>query len=203
MTTCQLLRGGGEPIVRKSLLLLGIALFLSIGASAQSPAGAGSISSNRDNPWQLAVGYQYNRINLTGTPFNTNGMNTSLAYFPINWLGLEGEVGAGFGNTNTTLRPPNLTAKSVFAGGGARLAYPGQHRIEPWIHGVVGMEHFRFTQTALLGDTTALAWLAGGGVDYSLGPYVALRAQADVLWTDLYSGNQRNFQAIGGIVFKF
>ena len=192
--------------MRHALILVGVVLFLSISAAAQGPAGAGSgpVSAADLSHWQLGLGYQYNRINLTGTPFNTNGLNISIVRFLDRWFGLEAQLGAGFGNTGATTVPANLTAKSVFVGGGPRLAFRSRSRFEPWVHGVVGMEHFRFTQTAgVLGSNTALAGAAGGGTDFYLNPHAAFRVEADWIGTRFFSLNQRHFQAVTGIVFNF
>jgi len=192
--------------MRHALVLVGVVLFLSISAAAQGPAGTGSapVSAADLSHWQLGLGYQYNRINLTGTPFNTNGLNISIVRFLDRWFGLEAQVGAGFGNTGATTSPANLTAKSVFVGGGPRLAFRNRSRFEPWAHGAVGMEHFRFNQTAgVLGSNTALAGLAGGGIDFYLNPHTAFRLEADWIGTRFFSLNQRHFQAVTGIVFNF
>jgi hypothetical protein len=204
--------------MRRVLFLVGAVLCFSLSATAQGPAGAGAgagtLSRTRSGPrpryaydltkWQVAIGYQYNRINLLGTPFNTNGLNTSIVRFFGRWIGLEGQAGFGFGNTGATTLPPNLTAKSLFAGGGARLAFRGRSRIEPWVHGVVGMEHFRFNQTAgVLGSNTSLGGLAGGGIDLRLGPRTAIKVEGDWLGTRFFSLNQRHFQVVSGLAFNF
>jgi hypothetical protein len=101
--------------MRQVLILVGAILFFSLSAMAQGPAGAGTKgggstrSRTRSGPrprnnydltkWQVAIGYQYNRINLVGTPFNTNGLNTSVVRFFGRWIGLEGQMGLGYGNT--------------------------------------------------------------------------------------------------------
>jgi hypothetical protein len=194
-------------LMRHALILVGVVLFLSISAAAQGPAGAGSgpVSAAGLNQWQLGLGYQYNRINLTGTPFNTNGLNASIVRFFLDrWFGLEAQLGAGFGNAGATTVPANLTVKSLFVGAGPRLAYRGRGRVEPWVHGVLGMEHFRFTQTSgVLGDNTALGGSAGGGADFYLNPHMAFRAEADWIGTRFFSVNQRHFQVVTGIVFSF
>lgn len=204
--------------MRRVLFLVGAVLFFSLSATAQGPVGAGtnggtfprtrsgpSPSYNYDlTEWQVAIGYQYNRINLLGTPFNTNGFNTSVVRFFGRWVGLEGQVGLGFGNTGAATVPPSLTAKSLFAGGGPRLAFRGRSRIEPWAHVVVGIEHFRFTQTAgLLGSNTALGGVGGGGIDIRLTQHTAFRAEADWLVTRFFSVNQRHFQIVSGLVLNF
>ncbi len=197
--------------MRVWICLLGISLFLSTSAAAQGPAGVGGsthyslASEHEQDPWQVAIGYQYNRDNLIGSPFNTHGVNVSIARYFGRWFGVEGQVGAGFlGTTGQTTTPPNLSAKSVFVGGGARLAYRNRSRYEPWGHIVVGMEHYRFSQTAgVLGSNTALAGNAGGGLDIFLTPHMAIRTEADAVGSRFFSVNQRSFQVVGGVVFGF
>jgi hypothetical protein len=209
--------------MRVATIVLGILFFFSVSARAQGPAGVGgsagagasagsrahsgssAFSEREYDPWQLAIGYQYNRNNLLGSPFNTNGLNVSLARYFGRWIGLEAQVGTGFfGNTGQTTTPPNLDAKSVFVGAGPRLAFRNASRIEPWVHLVVGLEHFRFSQTAgVLGSNNALAGAAGGGVDLFFRPHVALRIEADAVGSRFFSTNQRSFQVIGGLVFNF
>jgi hypothetical protein len=182
---------------------------------AQGPAGAGSgpqsgpryspAGSHEDDPWQIAIGYQYNRDNLLGSPFNTHGVNISLARYFGRWIGVEAQVGVGFlGNTGQTTTPPNLGAKSIFVGAGPRLAIRNRSRFEPWGHLVVGMEHFRFSQTSgLLGSNNALAGVAGGGVDVYLNARLALRVEADAMGSRFFSTTQRSFQVVGGLVLGF
>jgi hypothetical protein len=200
--------------MRVAIFLLGILVF-SASAGAQGPAGVGSSprSGPRYSPagehefavWQIAVGYQYNRVNLLGTPFNTHGVNFSLTRYFGRWFGVEAQAGVGFmGNTGATTTPPNLAVKSLFVGVGPRLAFRNRSRFEPWAHLLVGMEHLRFTQTAgLLGSNNALAGPAGGGVDVYLTSRLAVRVEADEVGSRFFSTNQRSFQAIGGLVLNF
>jgi hypothetical protein len=93
--------------MRQTLILVGVVLCLSVPASAQGPAGAGtgvgsgrhSRSSSELSQWQLTLGYQFNRINLLGKPFNTNGLNVSTVHYLGKRFGAEAQVGGGFGNT--------------------------------------------------------------------------------------------------------
>src|ERR1700682_5154637 len=202
--------------MRQTLILVGAVLFLSVSASAQGPAGAGADSHPRTRSgshprtayeltnWQVSLGYQFNRINLTGSPFDTNGLNSSFVRYFGKWIGAEAQLGLGFGNTGATTFPPNLTAKSLFAGGGPRLVLRGHGRIEPWAHAIIGIEHFRFSQTSgVLGNNTALAGVAGGGIDFRLDPRTSLRVEGDWLGTRFFSVNQRSFQVVTGLVFNF
>jgi hypothetical protein len=206
--------------MQRMMFLVGTIVLLAVSAAAQGPAGAGAEGgrtssprgqgrtrtfSVRDySPWQVALGYQYNQINLLGSPFTTNGLNFSAVRYFGRWFGVEGQVGFGFGNTGTTSTPPNLNTQSLFFGGGPRLAYRNRGRIEPWIHGVFGEQHFRFNQTAgVLGNNTALAGEAGAGVDFLLSAHMAVRGEADFIGSRFFSANQRHFQVVTGLVFNF
>jgi hypothetical protein len=69
---------------------------------------------------------------------------------------------------------------------------------------VVGLEHYRFSQTAgLLGSNNALAGAAGGGVDVYLKQHISLRVEADAVGSRFFSTNQRSFQVVGGLVLGF
>jgi hypothetical protein len=203
--------------LRLTYVLWGALLVLPIPLRAQGPAGvgsgrslprpkSGSRASLEEGPprWQIGIGYQYNRINLTGTPFNTHGANTNIVHFFGRWVGVEGQVGVGFGNAGPATSPPNLNLHSLFAGGGLRLALRGHGRIEPWVHGDVGREFFYFTQTAgVFGHNSSLGGLAGGGMDFVLSPHTAFRTEGDWLGTQFFSLNQSNFQVNAGLVFNF
>ncbi len=198
--------------MRQTLILVGVVLCLSVTASSQGPAGAGtgvgtghhSRPSSELSTWQLTLGYQFNRINLLGKPFNTNGLNVSTVRYFRKRFGAEAQVGGGFGNSGATTAPPNLTVKSLFAGGGPHFVLRGHGRIEPWAHALVGMELIRFSQTAgLLGSNKALAGVAGGGLDLRITAGTSFRAEGDWLGSRFFSADQRHFQVVTGLVFNF
>jgi hypothetical protein len=198
--------------MRQTLILVGAVLCLSVSASAQRPAGAGtgvgsgrhSGSSYELSKWQLTFGYQFNRINMLGSPFDTNGLNISTVGYFGKWVGAEAQVGVGYGKTGATTVPPDLTAKSLFAGGGPRLALRGHGRIEPWAHALVGKQFFRFSQTAgRLGSNAALAGVGGGGVDLRLTARTSFMVEGDWLGSRFFSADQRHFQVVTGLAFNF
>ena len=217
---CTILKQAGAEegdFMRRFLVLVGSLVFLSISARAQGPVGAGagiihsrstshsgSEYSDELSQWQFSIGYQYNQINLIGNPFTTSGLNASATRYFTNWFGVEGQAGFGFGNTGTTTNPSNLAAGSAFLGAGPRLTLRGHSRIEPWIHAVAGLEHFRFTQTVgVLGSNTGLAALGGVGVDLRLSPHTSLRMGGDILESHFFSMYQRSFQAVSSVVVNF
>jgi len=197
--------------MRAAIFLAGLFLLLSTSAAAQGPAGVGSgpgyfsTGAHEENRWNIAVGYQYNRDDLLGIPFNTSGLNVSAARFFDRWFAIEGQLGAGLtGTTGQSSTPPNLVVKSIFVGAGPRVAYRTRSRYEPWIHLLVGLEHYRFSQTAgVLGSNNSVAGTGGGGLDVYLNPHVAIRAGADMIVTDFFSANQRSLQIVGGVVLGF
>ena len=164
------------------------------------------VLSVSDYKWQLGLGYQFSDFHLQHSPianaavFHNSGYNVSVVRYFNDWIGLEGQTGFGFGHTGSTTIPNNLVIKSTFVGGGPRFAMRG-HRVEPWGHGLVGVEHFRFSQTANgFGSNSTVGWLAGGGVDFLLSDRVGIRVEADYLGTEFFSTNHRNLQIVTGFV---
>jgi hypothetical protein len=211
--------------MRKLLLLCGVVLISSVAAGAQTdisaisaptPAAAQPASPQfaqraELTDWQISIGYQFNRFNMpsqtaggdTVPAFsaNDNGLNVSFTRFFKSWGGLEAESAAGFGSGSA---PQIGSAASFFVGGGPRIARRGHGRYEPWGHFLVGLEHFRFTQTATAyGSNNSLALAGGGGVDIHMNQRTALRLQADYLETNLFKMSQSNWQVGAGVVFNF
>ncbi len=203
--------------MRWVIAILGVVFFCSVSASAQGPTGAGTgnfgvprfagVGVYDDSLWRLSVGFEYNRQNLTGTPFNTQGITVSAArqFEKWKWLGAEAEVGSGlWGNPPLIALPPNLGKRSLFLGGGPRVVYRNRTRYEPWAHVLVGMEHF--TTCAASGtaaNNISVAAAAGGGVDMFLNHNWAVRLEADAVFTRFLSSNQRSVQGSVGLVFVF
>jgi hypothetical protein len=210
--------------MRKLVLLCGAVLLSSVAALAQSdvstiaapsPAAALPASppvSRGDLPdWQISLGYQFNRFNMPsekkGTytlpafTVNDNGYDVSLTRFFFSWGGLEAESAEGFGSASI---PQITSAKSLFIGGGPRFALRGHGRVEPWVHTLLGLEHFRFSQTSTVyGSNNSLGFIGGGGVDLHLNVRTAIRVQFDYVGTSLFSVGQNNWQAGAGVVFNF
>jgi opacity protein-like surface antigen len=211
--------------MRKLVLLLAAVVLVSVSAAAQqtqlvtltdpaAPSPAAPQMGGPDRyPWQIAAGYQFNRDHLpsgpwskSGIAFNTSGYNFSVARYFGSMLGAEAQVDSGFGNTGNKTFPQNLVAKSVFLGGGARLALRTESRFEPWVHGLVGLAHYRFTQTAPtigLGSHNSFGYEIGGGADFHFSPNLALRGEVDALGTHLFNKNQSNLQIVVGIAINF
>jgi hypothetical protein len=205
----------------KTLILCGGLLCLSLTAAAQdsavgfdasSPASEtaaapANLSPSDRDPWQLGAGFQYQHFNVYGLSFHNLGFNSSITRYLNNWFGLEGAAEMGFGHSGTSPQVPvSLVAKSFFVGGGPHLTFTNSGRVEPWVHGLVGWEHLRFTQTGLpliLGSQSALGFQLGGGLDFKLGGLASWRVQGDYVGTRFSSTLQSNYSFGTGLVLNF
>jgi hypothetical protein len=199
-------------LILSELVLFGLLL-------SASPAIAGPCSPEHEAPgifvpdrgcFALGIGYEYQHFNVFGTTFHTNNYNANLTVHLFDWLtgaagrltvGAEAAVNAGFGGHTTG--NPSLDAKSLFVGGGPHLAVPSSSRFEPWAHGLVGLEHFRFTQSSVLGSNSALGFIVGGGVDIRLTPLFYWRLEGDYVGTTFQSSVQSNYGFGTGVVWHF
>ena len=187
--------------------------------TAAVPSFAGPCTEQSEAPgifvpardcFELGIGYQYQNFDVLGSKFHNNGYNADFDMHLVDLVtgadgrltvGVEGAVAAGFGGN--TGGNPSLQVKSLFLGAGPHLAIENKSRFEPWVHGLLGWEHFRFTQTTTLGSNSALGYMVGGGVDIRLIPKIYWRFQADYLGTHFQSSLQSNYSAGAGIVLHF
>ncbi len=175
-------------------------------AAAPAAAPIDFDPSDRDK-WQLGVGFQYSHFGVFGLSWHNLGYDGSLTRYLNNWFGIEGTVLAGFGHSDVTPQVPRaLVAKSLYAVGGPHLAFSNKSKFEPWGHVLVGLAHFRFTQTSDvlgLGSNSALGFLAGGGVDVKLGGRAYWRIQGDYVETHFGGTSENNYSFGSGLVFNF
>jgi hypothetical protein len=108
-----------------------------------------------------------------------------------------------FGRLTATNAPGNLMANSLFIGSGPHIAAYSASRFEPWLHVLVGVEHFRFTQGSVLGNNSALGFMGGGGVDYKLNRILFWRIQGDFIGSRFGSATQANYSFGSGLVINF
>ncbi len=202
---------------RKAMVLSGIAVFLLI--TGASSAVAGPCSPDVEAPrifvpdegcFRVGVGYQFLHFNVLGVAFHDNAYNTNFQMHLFDWLtgaegrlavGVEASATAGFGKT--TLGTTTLDAKSLFVGAGPHISLESRSRFEPWVHGLVGLERLRFTQTDTLGANKTVGFIIGGGVDIRLMPRLSWRVEGNYVGTNYQSSIQSNFSTGTGIVFNF
>ena len=178
-------------------------------ASSTRSGASRRASAYVEFPWQLGMGYTYLRVRPgAGSTFSLHGLNTHVAYYFSNSVGLKAEVDPLFGttpSTSTTFNTvPSLRMKALFFGGGPVFAHRNSSRIEPWVHGLFGGVHLRLTQTAALpGTLNAFALQAGGGVDFKLSPRLYWRVEGDYFGTRFFGTFQHNLAFKSGVVFNF
>jgi len=136
-----------------ALLALGLGLF-AIPSHAQSA--------------DASIGYSYFRLgNSNG--LNENGVSGSVAIYK-HWFGIAGDFGiyhASPGGVSTN------TSTFLF---GPRLMLKNPSKVNPFVQGMVGGAHLTASG---FGSTTDLAFSLGGGVDFPIAPFLALRPQVD------------------------
>jgi hypothetical protein len=159
---------------------------------------------------ELGLGYQYQHFHVFGTSFHDHAYDANATLHLFDWLtgaegrlavGAEGAVNAGFGGK--TSGTPSLDAKSFFIGAGPHITLQSRSRFQPWIHGLLGWQHFRFTQTDILGSNSALGFIVGGGVDIRIAPAVSWRVEGNYVGSHFQSSLQSNYSAGTGLVLYF
>jgi opacity protein-like surface antigen len=151
-----------------------------------------------DNPWQVGMIYLYQRFDISNNNNNMMGFQSSVArYFGDSMFGIEAATSASWGKIS-----PLVKENNVFYGGGLRVA-PRGRRLTPWVHGLFGGEHVRFSQGGGISIFNGFAFEAGGGVDWKLTHRFALRVQVDYLGTRLGGVWQKTINAGGGLVVSF
>ena len=198
-------------------ILIGVAFLASL--VAVTPVSAAPCSQEHEAPGifvpdrgcvSVGVGYLYQHFNVLGAAFHNNSYNVNVTTHLVDWLtgaagrlsvGAEVALNGGFGGH--PFGNPSLVAKSLFVGGGPHLTVQSPSRFEPWVHGLVGWQHFRFTQGDVLGSNSTLGFIVGGGVDIHLRPLLSWRIEGDYVGTTFQSSIQSNYAVGTGIVLYF
>jgi hypothetical protein len=168
------------------------------GSNAPSADPQVVIGVRQNYPFQLYVGYTFLRFyELPSKALNTNGFNYSVVYYPLNWIGADGEFVLTLGDQYP------YQARFLLGMGGARVRWkPFQKNVEVWAHGLAGRSHF-VPQTPY-GGQGAFAYEAGGGVDLNtLNGRYGIRAGADMVGTRYFNTNQFSPKISVGFVYKF
>ena len=146
--------------------------------------------------WQVGLGYEFARFSSNPFDANMNGIHTTLAYYPTNWLGVEGSVVAAFGGTIFA----NDRTKYLLYTIGPRIIWQGR-RLQPFGHVLVGGLHM-LPQVADQGKN-GFAVQVGGGVEYPITASFGAEFEADYVRSQLYSAGQNNLQVGAGFVVHF
>jgi len=205
---------GGIIRMRKLFVLCAALFCLSLTASAQDSTAAFDASASESEPaapatfihtdrepWQVGAGFQYLHFSVLGQSFHNLGYRGDVTRYLTNSLGVEGATILGFGHTGAN---PSQDAKSFFVGGGPHYSLHATGRIEPWVHALIGWQHFRFTQGPVLGSNSGYGFLLGGGVDYKIGEgRLFWRFQGDYVGAHVGSSISSNYSFGTSLILNF
>ena len=150
-------------------------------------------------PWQISVGYEYLRVDSgAGVHFGMQGYTTSMTRFFNDWAGVEAGVSGAFAS------PFGSPVRWFWYGGGPRIAWRHNRRLQPWAHVLAGAARIRVVQTAgAPAAANSFSWVAGGGADIRFNERLSWRVEADYLATLFSSATQHNMRYRTGIVLNF
>jgi hypothetical protein len=169
-------------------------------STSGEPAAPAPLTPPDREAWQLGIGFQYQHFGVLGQSFHTLGYNVGVTRYLDNWFGVEGVGSFGYGSDGTA---PSLDAKSFFIGGGPHIAFNNRSKFEPWAHVISGWQHFRFTQTAVLGSNSGVGFMGGGGVDYKFGGRATWRIQGDFIGTHLLNTIEKSYSIGTSLIYNF
>jgi outer membrane immunogenic protein len=189
------------------VLMIGMGCVSALGAQPETPQYA---------PLEISFSYSYARANAGPGQcgcFNMNGGSTEAAFHAYRALSAVVDL-TGERVSSTGLTPgAGLSLVSVTAGPRYSLRFSRDKlsRYTLFVQGLVGSAHgfdslFPSANGSVAGAASALAVLAGGGLDLTMNRHVAIHAiQADYLRTQLpnAAGDQQNLLRVSaGIVFR-
>lgn len=167
-------------------------------SSAQVPSG------------NVFVGYSYlsTDTNLSSRA-NLNGWEGSVEKKIFPFVGLVGDFSGHYGN--------ELSNQFINPGGGGFLSTQAKlhsflvgprvsvsvNGVRPFAHVLVGGAWQSQSTSGRSVNDTSFATAVGGGVDFKLMKFAALRVQGDLLRTQLFGNTQNNVRVSTGLVFHF
>jgi hypothetical protein len=146
--------------------------------------------------WELYGGYSYLRANLngTGSSFGLNGGTFSLTENLNSWFGGRFEFNAWGG----TLKGTNVTAQDFTYG--PVFSYRKFQKATLFADTTFGAMHVSRGYMEVSEPDTKFAMTAGGGIDYKMNKWAAIRVQGEYLMTNFLNTRQDNLQVTTGLV---
>lgn len=149
----------------KRLLLFSLGLLLiALPSRAQSSADA-------------SFGYSYFRLGGSGG-LNQNGVSGSIAYNPIPFMGVVGDLGAYHAS------PGGASVNTYTYLFGPRVNFRNPTKVTPFAQFLAGGAHIT---VAGFPSSSNFAYSVGGGVDLGVLPHLAIRPQLDYVGIHSYS----------------
>ena len=188
--------------MRKMALPLLVVFLLATLAAAQIPTSG-----------NIFVGYSYVNTDWSGLDSslsrpNLHGWEASLEGKIFPHLGIVTDFASHYGSQSFTENTPggpvriNVTGHQWELLFGPRLSIPVGN-LTPFAEAMIGVSHIHNGGTLPGPTNTSFATALGGGLDYRLIKFLALRLQVDYLQTRFYSTTQNNLRFSPGAVFRF
>jgi opacity protein-like surface antigen len=189
---------------------------------------ASTMNAQETPQYQVFVGPSYAREDLTDIKFiNGIGWHASLDGTANNWLSAVFDFSGYYSSPKINVglpAPIPINSSTYLYLFGPRFTYRKWERLTPFAEGLVGVSNFRFTASSVgltnAVSSTAFAAAFGGGADYTVKSWLAIRLiEADYVVTRSreiivnpttgevgFSGQRRtqnNGRASVGLVFRF
>ncbi len=172
--------------MRNLFILVALVLFAAAPTMAQETPKA-----------ELFGGYEYIRFS-GGT--NCHGGGGNLAYNFKDWLGGVADLGG----CKVTGLPAGASANAFNYLFGPRVSYRSYGSVTPFGQILFGGERLGAGYSGVgSASVNAFAMTIGGGADYKLTDHVALRGQAEYLYTHFSGSSQNNARIEAGIVYRW
>lgn len=189
--------------MKKLLLLLVVGTLSAVPAMAQF-----------ETRGEFFAGYAFDRMDVVDVdlgPIRPGGFN-------LNGFNLQGGKTLGtnsvtdsislvfdFGAYYSDIEPFEQTGLDIYTlTAGPQFTNRSHRYLHPFVRALFGVSHVRSEVSAVKGDDTGFAFIAGGGLDIRFKEHFALRlVQLDYLLMRHYSENLNNFRVVTGVVFPF
>ena len=147
-------------------------------------------------------GYSYARVETASVSrSNVNGWNVALQGNYNDFFGIVGDFSGLYG-TRTVAPGIERNVNTHMALFGPRIMVPGA--IRPFAHALFGVARGNAGFFGGTGSETTFGMAAGGGIDVSAAPFIAIRLiQADYLMNRFFDRTNNNFRLSAGVVLRF
>jgi len=204
---CRQQRFWLEKFLRKICAISFITFVFSTVASAQLPSGGNAFFGYSYVHGQVFANSR--TIQANGGTANMSGWETSVEGKYLPWLGVVADLDWHYGGHDTTRCAIggactnfrlNASRDTLLFGPRASMTY-GKYR--PFAEFLLGVGYQSDKGGGISNSDLTLATGFGGGVDYTLLPAVAVRAQLHDIHTSFFGKSQYDPRLSFGIVFRF
>ncbi len=163
-------------------------------------------------------GYQFFHAN-SGAPvagfnsFNLNGWDASVSGYFSRYVGITADVAGSYGAPQINV--PQFGATGIHTRlytymFGPTLRAANKSPLQPFAHVLFGGAHLTgsvnipVANVSVSDSDTGFTWAAGGGLDFKVAPFFAIRAaQFDFVQTHIGGDNENHYRFAAGAVLRF